>query len=455
VATDREAVVWTRCGTAPVRMGRFVVTDTECRYTYDSNYLDSGLPGLGILYDPAFIGENTITWKRSQYFDLLPQLQTLIPPTSEGNFQRQLILSWLQQQNKTPEQGFDSDWAILMAGGHGGIGHIDVFENDDQASEWYSDTHTQELFTINEDLGFSLKDFMTWFDNSAEALIEALGPTPSVGGAIPKLLLSIPDSGWDGRIALPTRSAVANRTDIVVKFEKATYPGIVELEALTLQLHAEAGFEVPRYWTAEINGMPVIAIERYDRDPNGKPLFTESLYSVMATGDSRITHHYSSSYDDIGRVIERSPIPIVSDPMAAKRHLLKRLIMSFATGNGDLHLENLSLIQRDGQTLFSPVYDPTPMRAYSRHDMLSVMPFGNYGELDSKDQPTGFETALHQLAKNQGFSRNTLKHIISEVLELTASYPQQVRQLRTLPTENQEHLIKVTGRVREKLNGFT
>ncbi|HED15952.1 MAG TPA: type II toxin-antitoxin system HipA family toxin [Gammaproteobacteria bacterium] len=454
MATDREAVVWTRSGTAPVRMGRFVVTDTECRYTYDSSYLDNGLPGLGILYDPTFIGENTITWKRSQYFDLLPQLQTLIPPTSEGNFQRQLILSWLQQQNKTPEQGFDSDWAILMAGGHGGIGHIDVFENDDQASEWYSDTRTQELFTINEDLGFSLKDFMTWFDNSAEALIEALGPTPSVGGAIPKLLLSIPDSGWDGRIALPTRCAVADRTDIVVKFEKPTYPGIVELEALTLQLHAEAGFEVPRYWTAEINAMPVIAIERYDRDPNGKPLFTESLYSVMATGDSRVTHHYSSNYDDIGRVIERSPIPIVSDPQEAKHHLLKRLIMSFATGNGDLHMENLSLIQRDGQTLFSPVYDPTPMRAYSRHDMLSVMPFGNYGELDNKDQPIGFEAALVHLAKNMGFSRNTLRLIVSEVLEHTASYPQQIRQLQTLPKENQENLIRITTLVRDILNGL-
>jgi len=455
MSTDREALVWTRCGTAAVRMGRFIVTDTECRYTYDNDYLDSGLPGLGILYDPAFIGDNTITWKRSQYFDLLPQLQTLIPPASEGNFQRQLILSWLQQQNKTPAPGFDSDWAILMSGGHGGIGHVDVFENDDQANEWYSDTRTPELFTINENLGFSLKDFMTWFDNSAEALIEALGPTPSVGGAIPKLLLSIPHAGWDGRIALPTRSAVAGRTNVVLKFEKPVYPGIVELEALTLQLHAEAGFDVPRYWTDEINGMPVIAVERYDRDQHGKPLFTESLYSVMATGDSRITHHYSSSYDDISRVIERSPIPIVSDPQTAKRHLLKRLIMSFATGNGDLHLENLSLFQRDGQTLFSPVYDPTPMRAYSRHDMLSVMPFGNYGDLDSKDQPTGFAAALQQLAKNMGFSRNTLKQIISEVLDITASYPQRIRQLKSLPDENQQHLIKVTSQISDKLRAMT
>ncbi len=144
----------------------------------------------------------------------------------------------------------------------------------------------------------------------------------------------------------------------------------------------------------------------------------------------------------------------MSDPLEAKRHLLKCLIMSFATGNGDLHLENISLFYRDGASAFSPVYDPTPMRAYSRHDMLSVMPFGNYGELGSKDEPVGFEDALHQLAKNLGFRRNTLQQLISEVLDVTASYPQRIRQLQTLPPENQEHLARVTTTMRDKLDSL-
>ena len=54
--------------------------------------------------------------------------------------------------------------------------------------------------------------------------------------------------------------------------------------------------------------------------------------------------------------------------------------MALLTGNGDLHLENLSIIDRGEGPCFSPVYDPTPMRAYSIHNMLSVMPFGDYGE---------------------------------------------------------------------------
>ncbi|NOZ38567.1 MAG: HipA domain-containing protein [Gammaproteobacteria bacterium] len=449
--TDREAVVWTRCGNAPLKMGRFTVTMTECRFSYEPGYIDSGLPGLGVLYAPEFVGTTTIVWKRSPYFDLLPQLQALIPPASEDNFQRQLILSYLAQQNQMPEPGFDSDWAILMVSGHGGIGHLDVFSDDQQAREWYADTRSPALFPVKNEFGFSLKEFLIWLDDSAGTLLETLGPTPSVGGAIPKLLLSISRKGWDGRIGLPTRGTVEGRTDIVLKFEKDTYPGIVELEALALDLHHQAGFDVPRYWTAEINGMPVIAIERYDRDSSNKPLFTETLYSLLATGDSRITHHYSSSYDAIGYAIDRSPIPIVSEPMQAKLHLLKRLLMSFVTGNGDLHLENLSLLQYGRKIGFSPVYDPTPMRAYSRHNMLSVMPFGNYGELDTNGKPVDFHTAILRLSKNLGISQNLLSNMIEELLYVSRHYSEQIQSLSSLPEDNKTYLSEIILKMRAKL----
>ncbi len=50
-------------------------------------------------------------------------------------------------------------------------------------------------------------------------------------------------------------------------------------------------FTVPRHWVTEINGIPAIAIERFDRDANGRPLFMETAYAVMAT--RRCAHHPS------------------------------------------------------------------------------------------------------------------------------------------------------------------
>ncbi len=452
MATDLEAVVWTRAGVSPVRMGRLLVTDSHCRFTYDADFLHTGLAGLSVLYPPEFVGRTTIAWDRTSHFDLLPPLQSLIPPQGEANFQRRLVLSYLEKQGLQPAPGFDSDWEILMVSGHGGIGHLDVFADDARAAEWYTNKSTPALFRITENFGFSLKELLTWMDGDAEGIIGALGPTPTVGGAIPKLLLSIRNSGWDDWIALPRKGPTEGRTDIVLKLGNSLYPGIVGLEALTLDIHREAGFEVPRYWTTAINGVPAIAIERYDRTAEGWPIATESLYSIMAVGDKRITHHYSSSYDDVGRAMDVSPLPVVTEPQVAKLHLLRRLLFALATGNGDLHMENLSVVRREGRVAFSPVYDPTPMRAYTRHDLLSVMPFGGYGEEDERGRPIQLADALRRLARNLGISRASLRRALEEALSATDRYLDRVFDLADLPEANKLQLKHILPPLRAELS---
>jgi serine/threonine-protein kinase HipA len=199
------------------------------------------------------------------------------------------VLEYLARNGTTPASGLEADWEILKVSGHGGIGHLDVFETDEKATDWYGVPARPELHDVTQESGFSLKDYLTWFDQDAETLMQVIGPTPSVGGAIPKLLVSIPESGWDGRIGLPARFGAQGLTDVVLKFEQPTvYPGLVELEALALDVHREAGFTVPRHWVVEFNGVPALAVERFDRDRNKNPLFTESLYSVLASGDARL-----------------------------------------------------------------------------------------------------------------------------------------------------------------------
>ena len=452
MSRDREAVVWTRLATTPMKMGRLYLTEAECRFSYELDYLNTGLPGLGLIYDPKIIQENTIIRPRSEFFDFLPPIQFLIPPRSDKNFQRQLILSYLAKKGIHPSTGLDTDWEILKVAGHGAIGHLDVFESDEKAIQWYSTPAKNELFEITEDLGFSLKEFLTWFDHDSEALINAIGPTPSVGGAIPKLLLSIPESGWDNRIGLPTKTAAHGITDVVVKFEQSnSYPGIIELEALALDVHKKAGFEVPRYWKADMNGIPVLAVERFDRDKHHNPVFTESMYSILASGDRAVTNHYSYTYDKIGRAIDRSPIDLVANREQAKEQLFMRFILSLLTGNGDLHLENLSIIKTNDCFGFTPVYDPTPMRAYPLHNMLSVMPFGKYGEINASGNPIDLNQAIKNLVSNLNINKTESKNIIVSALSITEDYIGRVNALTTLPDINKNHLNKIITPIREKL----
>ncbi|RDH83874.1 MAG: hypothetical protein DIZ80_06990 [endosymbiont of Galathealinum brachiosum] len=450
---DRQAVVWTRQTGKPVKMGRLYLTESDCRFTYELDYLSLQQPGLGLLYAPEIVQESTIIRPRIEFFDFLPPIQSLVPPKGEHNFQRKLVLTYLAKKGIQPSSGLEADWEILKISGHGAIGHLDVFENDEKALQWYATPPAAELFQISEDLGFSLKEMLSWLDQDASELINIIGPTPSVGGAIPKILLSIPETGWDNRIGLPSRGLAPQMTDVVVKFEQNTaYPGINELEALALDVHKEAGFEVPRYWLSDMRGIPVLAVERFDRDVANTPVFMETLYSVLATGDADITHHYSYSYDAIGTAIDKSPMDIISQRKEGKQHLMKRLVLSLLTGNGDLHLENLSVLLNQGEAAFTPVYDPTPMRAYAIHDMLSVMPFGDYGQLlNDSDEPVNLIQAVQRLARHLNISAGQLHEIIQSSLQVTEDYVDRVSALKTLPEKNKNNLITIVNKVREKI----
>ena len=455
MSVDRQAVVWTRLGTNPLRMGQLYLTERECRFTYDVDYLATGLPGIGAIYTPEVYARDTIVRTRTDYFDFLPPIQALIPPHSEHNFQRRLVIEYLARNGITPASGLEADWEILKVSGHGGIGHLDVFDSDEKALDWYAAPARPELFDVTQEKDFSLKNYLTWFDQDAEVLMQVIGPTPSVGGAIPKLLVSIPETGWDGRIGLPARFGAQGLVDVVLKFEQpAVYPGLVELEALALDVHHEAGFNVPRHWVVEFNGVPALAVERFDRDAGRNPLFAESLYSILASGDTRITHNHSYSYDEVGRAIDRSPIEFVTHRDAAKRQLLARLLMAFLTGNGDLHLENLTIVGMAGELGFSPVYDPTPMRAYSIHNMLSVMPFGHYGETDAADgTAVNLAVAVQNLARNLGISPATLAEMTGKALQVTEHYSERISALASLPEANRKNLVAIVERVRGQLSG--
>ncbi len=219
-----------------------------------------------------------------------------------------------------------------------------------------------------------------------------------------------------------------------------------------MDLHREAGFDVPRFWTCQFKDMPALAIERFDRDANNAPVFTETLFSIIASG-APITDNYSYRYDLIAQAIDTPTVTIATDTRAAKRHLFRRFVMSALTGNGDLHLENLSIMQTGSVRRFTPVYDPAPMRAYSQHDMLAVMSFGDYGDIPpGGNEPAGFAEAVHRFAGSCGLSKPQRQDIVNRLLEATRSYESRVNRLASVPDINKERLIKSVRDVRDKLS---
>ncbi len=119
--------------------------------------------------------------------------------------------------------------------------------------------------------------------------------------------------------------------------------------------------------------------------------------------------------------------------------------MALLTGNGDLHLENLALLGHGKSAAFSPVYDPTPMRAYSRHDLLTALPFGGYG--DDAD----LATALERFARALKLKRPESADLIAQGLAVTRDWPERIAALTTLPDAHRRRLAEIHAEMRTRL----
>ncbi len=85
------------------------------------------------------------------------------------------------------------------------------------------------------------------------------------------------------------------------------------------------------------------------------------------------------------------------------------------------------------------------MRAYSIHNLLIPMPFGQYGEVYLPE-------ALLRFTRNLGFRKNYLLDLIDEVLTVTRDYSDRILALKSLPDKNRENLISIVESVKSELS---
>jgi serine/threonine-protein kinase HipA len=451
MARLQHAVIWTRLGGRPQKMGNLVLTEERIAFTYTRNYLEAGLSGFCLLGDARIWGEDSVSYPISERIPVFPRLLALIPGNQPRNLQRRHYLDLLRARlGREPSPGIDTEWQLLLMGGHGGIGHIDVFVDDRAAEAWYrrdtSASHAPPVASSQprSDLWRMLKrdvlDENVEFD--PQLVEQTLGPTPSVGGMIPKLLVSI-DPAQPAVGFYPPETA--GMRDVVLKVEPPEYQGLLDLEALCLELHRAAGFSVPDYHRFEQAELQFLAVTRFDREA-GKPLPMESLFSVIATGD----HHFRETGDvlleELGAIIQRLG-DVVSLAADTAEQVYRRILMALLTGNGDLHLDNLALLGGIDACRLAPVYDPSPMRAWPRHNLVSAIPFDPAGYVDHGE-------FFVSLGKHFGLSDKRTQQCVQDALAATASYPAQLMALERVPLRQREQLAAIVKAERALLLAY-
>jgi len=441
MARDQHAVIWTRLSGVPEKMGNLVLSRAQTAFTYTREYLASGRPGFCLLGDGAIWGTDTVSYPVSERIPVFPRLLSLIPGNNPRNLQRRHYLDILRARSgKEPPPGLETEWQLLVLGGHGGIGHIDVFPDDIVAERWYrAGTDSREAVATARRSGSRSQLWRMLkhdvldenLDFDAQLIEEALGPTPSVGGMIPKLLVSIAPGDTAPDFYPP---GTKGKVDVVLKIEPPEYTGLLDLEALCLDIHREAGFEVPACHRYDDEGLHFLAVERFDR-VDGKPIPMESLFSVIATGNHRFRETGDILLSELGGVFGRLG-QVAALREGTGEQLYHRFLLALLTGNGDLHLDNISLLGGLPDCRLAPVYDPAPMRAWPRHDLVSAIPFdaANYSD----------HGAFYvELGKSFGLSAEVISRCINAALDATASYRGRVMDLDRVPLRQRNQLVGI------------
>jgi len=446
MARNLHAVIWTRFSGEPQKMGDLVLTGDLASFTYTKEYLASSQPGFCLLGDGTIWGTDTVTYPISERIPVFPRLVSLIPGNNPRNLQRSHYLDILRARlGKEPPPGIETEWQLLLMAGHGGIGHIDVFSDDIAAEAWYrAGTVSSEPATLvngansRTQLWRMLKRNVLDENIDFDPLLieQALGPTPSVGGMIPKLLVSIDTTDPAANFYPP---GTPGKRDVVLKIEPPEYQGLLALEALCLDIHREAGFPVPLYHRYDDGDLHFLAVERFDCVDN-RPIPMESLFSVIATGD----HHFRETgdilLDELGGILTRLGQVAILEKGTGEQ-LYRRILMALLTGNGDLHLDNIALLGGVSGCRLTPVYDPAPMRTWPRHNLVSAIPFdpGNY------DDHGAF---FVELGKSFALSPDDIQQCVHDTFSATSSYIERVMVLDQVPLKRRHQLVEIVKKER-------
>lgn len=153
----------------------------------------------------------------------------------------------------------------------------------------------------------------------------------------------------------------------ILKPPVATFAEIPANEHVTMRMARLVGIEAPACALLELNdGSLAYIIRRFDRQEDGTKLQQEDFCQLAQLSPSR-------KYDGSAELCVRLLRQFATEPLVSILSLYRLLVFAWCTGNGDLHLKNLSLLTgTDGIRRLAPAYDLVNTRLVIPDDPLAL-----------------------------------------------------------------------------------
>lgn len=162
----------------------------------------------------------------------------------------------------------------------------------------------------------------------------------------------------------------------ILKPQTETFPALPENEHVTTCLAKLVEIEVPPSGLVALSdGSLAFVSKRFDRLPDGRKLRQEDFCQLAGQSPK---DKYEGSAELCVRLLRK----YASEPLIEILKLYRLLLFGWWTGNGDIHLKNLSLFtDTEGITRLTPAYDLVSTRLVIADDPLALPVVGKKTKL--------------------------------------------------------------------------
>lgn len=243
-------------------------------------------------------------------------------------------------------------------------------------------------------------------DAAVSALLDA--GSGSLGGARPKA--SVTDGG---RLYVAKFPRGDDRWDVI------------RWEAVALDLAERGGLRTPQHDLLDVGGVPVLLVERFDREGDDRIPFL-SARSLIGAHDEAARDYLEL----VDALTEHG-----SNVRADLDELWRRIAFSIALNNVDDHMRNHATLRGPGGWTLSPVFDvnPDPTTAPSASSIAG------------ETSPAGRLRALLATADRFGLSEAEAKDRWHQIVGVVANW-RAVASTREIPTNEQDRFAAVLDR---------
>lgn len=218
----------------------------------------------------------------------------------------------------------------------------------------------------------------------------------------------------------------------ILKPTSQTFPSLPENEATAMRIARRCGVRTAPFGLVTLtDGSRAYVVRRFDRLEDGAKLRQEDFcqLSLRSAKDK-----YNGSAELCVRVVRK----YASEPVTELTRLLRRILVSWLIGDGDLHLKNLSLLtESDARHRLSPAYDLVCTRLYIPDDRMAL-PIGG------RDEGLTRRSFL-ELGRYAGLPKRSVERILESLRERREDAVATV-QRSELPAEMSDSLAELVNK---------